>query len=451
MTKGRLTRQELGWLLTQEAQGAAERLRKGVQVLRTQAPLPAETASARGAGDPGVDDSLDALDGVMRMLSNLHQKTPSPSRKGRIDLAALLWEVAPEARVQIEPGSGTEVFGEESDLRRMLHVLLDHAGGAGSAINVRRDGDDVRLSIVLGPDTSLTAETERVWLSRMAIRYNGRFELDGGHEILVLPAEEASDRTERERLSRELDEARRQSEAYARELAAIFEQSEQASDSSLSLRESAEDFGAWSRLAGGVAAELRALLSPTQRELAALPEDARGHLEPARQRLAAAQELASTLASAGEIKRHELRQTRDLVLLVKQVMSELEARAEQEGIKLEIGGVGAASLRLAPKAISAILRELIRQAIQSTPKDGRVLVTVEQGPEGARLVVQDEGPPLPAVAHAPVVNLAVDPRTYGRTTALPLHVCAELARAFGLRLELGDAPSGLSATLYFPR
>ena len=32
-TKGRLTRQELGWLLTQEAQGAAERLRVGVQVL----------------------------------------------------------------------------------------------------------------------------------------------------------------------------------------------------------------------------------------------------------------------------------------------------------------------------------------------------------------------------------------------------------------------------------
>jgi two-component system OmpR family sensor kinase len=122
MSKGRLTRQELGWLLTQEAQGAAERLRKGVQVLRTQAPEAEPTDSAT------VDDSLDALDDVMRMLSNMHQKSAT-SRRGRIDVAALLWEISPDARVQIEPGGGTEVFGEESELRRMLHVLLDHAGG----------------------------------------------------------------------------------------------------------------------------------------------------------------------------------------------------------------------------------------------------------------------------------------------------------------------------------
>jgi hypothetical protein len=45
VSKGKLTRQELGWLLTQEATGAAERLRKGVTAL-TQAPPP-----------PGVDAS----------------------------------------------------------------------------------------------------------------------------------------------------------------------------------------------------------------------------------------------------------------------------------------------------------------------------------------------------------------------------------------------------------
>ena len=43
LSKGRLTRNELSWLLTQEAQNAAERLRVGVQFLRTQAPPPPST------------------------------------------------------------------------------------------------------------------------------------------------------------------------------------------------------------------------------------------------------------------------------------------------------------------------------------------------------------------------------------------------------------------------
>ena len=57
MSKGKLTRQELGWLLTQEAQGAAERLRKGVSAL-TQAPPPPDAAEL--ADVTGVDARLSA-------------------------------------------------------------------------------------------------------------------------------------------------------------------------------------------------------------------------------------------------------------------------------------------------------------------------------------------------------------------------------------------------------
>ena len=124
MSKGRLTRQELSWLLTQEAQNAAERLRVGVQVLRTQSPAPVSPAhlvdvvikkddsgSDHEQRDPvqHVDASLDALDDVMKMLSSLNQRQSSTGlavapRRGRIDLASLIVEVAPEARVSIEPG-----------------------------------------------------------------------------------------------------------------------------------------------------------------------------------------------------------------------------------------------------------------------------------------------------------------------------------------------------------
>ena len=160
MSKGRLTRHELSWLLTQEAQNAAERLRVGVQFLRTQAPPPPPEVTEDPAH--GVETSLDALDDVMKMLSNLNQRSVPQSagsipaaRRGRIDIAALLVESAPDARVSIEPGSGTEVYGDEADLRRMLQVLIGHGSGEGAAVTVRREGDDVRISTVLGPDCGL--------------------------------------------------------------------------------------------------------------------------------------------------------------------------------------------------------------------------------------------------------------------------------------------------------
>jgi two-component system OmpR family sensor kinase len=230
LSKGRLTRHELSWLLTQEAQNAAERLRVGVQFLRTQAPPPPSPTD-----DPaqGVETSLDALDDVMKMLSNLNQRAVPQSgnmpaaRRGRIDIAALLVEVAPDARVAIEPGSGTEVYGDEADLRRMIQVLVGHGSGEGASVHVRRDGDEVKISVALGPDSSPTAETERAWLSRVIIRYGGRHELEGGSEVLVFPADGASDRSETQALRKELDEARKQGEVYARELAAIFDRGEE--------------------------------------------------------------------------------------------------------------------------------------------------------------------------------------------------------------------------------
>ena len=354
MSKGRLTRQELGWLLTQEAQGAAERLRRGVQILKTKPPPPpselppliqerdeSSSPPPSQSGGLGVEASLEALDDVMRMLSSLHTKpAQGRGRRGRLDLASLLWEVAPEARVQIEPGSGTEVYGDEGEIRRMLHVMLGHGSGLGSSVTIRRDGDEVRLSVALGPDSTATADTERAWLSRMAVRYGGRYELEGGNETLSLPAGDATARDERDALRKELDEARKQGEAYARELAAVFAQGEELAAVSQSsfppptaMEPSAERFGVLARLAGGVAAELRALLSPLGRELTTLrspasmapgmstrpplpssaprapmpsaPDDgvtADERFDQMRRRLASVQDFLAALASVGELE-----------------------------------------------------------------------------------------------------------------------------------------------------
>ncbi|HEY3816921.1 MAG TPA: sensor histidine kinase [Polyangiaceae bacterium] len=482
MSKGKLTRQELGWLLTQEAQGAAERLRKGVSAL-TQAPPPPD------ADVTGVDAQLSALDDTMKMLSSLHSRpSTARGRRGRIDLAALLWEVAPEARVSIEPGSGTEVFGDESELRRMLHVMLGHGSGSGSAVTIRREADEVVVGVVLGPDSSVTAETERAWLARMALRYGGRYELVGSQEVLALPAEGVEARDDVAKLRKELDEARKQGEAYARELAAVWAAGDEpVAQSSYPppISPATDRHGAVARFSGGVAATLRAMLSPVGRDIAELrtaasnprkssPDleaaartDVDERLEQVRRRLLAVQDFVAELAAVGESDPHELTREVDLVELVRTELRALEARAARMGVDVDVRPAleeGArATTRVSPRSIAVMVRSLVAHALAATPRGSAVIVSVSPpaagpaGSLGARLVVDDAGTILPAAARRALLALEVEPGTFGRPSSVGLFVAAEIAGAQGALLEIGDAPveagrgGGVRVTVTFPR
>ena len=484
MSKGKLTRQELGWLLTQEAQGAAERLRKGVTAL-TQAP-PAPGVDAGGADASGVDATLSALDDAMRMLSNLHNRPVNVrGRRGRIDLASLLWEVAPEARVSIEPGSGTEVFGDEAEIRRMLHVMLGHGSGSGSAVTIKREGDEVVVGVVLGPDTSVTDHTERAWLGRMAIRYGGRFELAGSQEVLALPAEGIDARDDVAKLRKELDEARKQGEAYARELAAVWA----AGDEPLAQSSypppatpAADRHAAVSRLAGGIAATLRAMLSPVGRELAdvraatstrrsspdleaAARESVEERLESIRRKLLAVQDFVGELAAIGESDPRELQREVDLFEVVRAEVRILEARAARSGVEISVRTIpdepGArAPTRVSPRSAGALVRELVAQAISATPRGSGVSILVHAGGSeeglGARMLVDDGGTILPAAARRALLALEVEPGTFGRPSGVGLFLASEIAAAQGALLELGDAPvvdgrgGGVRVSVTFP-
>jgi two-component system, OmpR family, sensor kinase len=494
VSKGRLTRQELGWLLTQEAQGAAERLRRGVQVLKTKPPPPpAPPPEEEGSAPPsqpalGVEASLAALDDVMQMLSSLHAKPAAGrGRRGRIDIASLIWEVAPEARVAIEPGSGTEVFCDEGEIRRMLHVLLGHGSGLGSSVTIKRDGDEVRVAVALGPDSSATAETERAWLSRMAIRYGGRYELEGGLESLTLPAGDAAARDERDALRKELDEARKQGEAYARELAAVFAQGEEHASASAhssfppaaSLAPSEERFAVLSRFSSGVAAELRALLSPLGREIQALKsqqsatppgmssrpppphpgEEHEDRLETMRRRLASVQDFLSALASVGELDPAEPPSVIDVAEFARTAVRGLAARLERHHVNVDLVlPSNPAPANAAPRAVAVLLREITSQAIAATSPGGQVKLTVTPKTRslGTRVTVDDSGPALPASARRSLLWLELDPGTFGRPSAVPLYAAAEIAVWQGGLLELGDAPieggvgGGLRVTVTFP-
>lgn len=454
MSKGRLTRHELSWLLTQEARNAAERLRVGVQFLRTQAPPPLPTGD-----DPaqGVETSLDALDDVMRMLSNLNQRAvPQPgsmqgARRGRIDVAALLVEVAPDARVSIEPGSGTEVYGDEADLRRLLQVLVGHGSGEGASVTVRRDGDDVRVAIALGPDRSPTAETERAWLSRVIMRYGGRHELEGGSEVLIFPADGVSDRSESAALRKELDEARKQGEVYARELAAIFDRGEEVTAVSTMPPSaggvpSEARLVAMTKICAGIASELRNALGPASRELAAMRrhEITDEQLDTIRRRVAHTQEVVKSLATIGELRADELDTEVDLAEVVQSTVCSVANILERDGVNVSVRVVpadGRAYVRRGKKAVGALVRELITHAIEASPRGSTVEVTVAADAAGvAQFIVDDAGSALPASSRRAFLALEIHAGAYGRPSGLPIFLAAELAACQGATLELSDVP-----------
>jgi len=475
MSRGQLTRQELGWLLTQEAQGAAERLRMGVQVLKSNVPPPRDV----GESQPGVDATLDALDDAMRMLSSIHKTPSGRGRRGRIDLASLLWEVAPEARVSIEPGGGTEINGDEGEVRRMISLLVGHGSGSGSAVTVKREGDYVRVGVVLGPDRSATDDKERAWLSRMAIRYGGRHDLEGGMEVLSLPAEHAGEQKERDQLRKELDEARKQGEAYARELAQVFTQEEEASSPSASPPPFSEGpaqarIFTLARFAGGIAAELRGLLAQVGRDVQqikaqgshgtrSLTEDVEDPVESIKRRLRQVQELVAELAMVGEIDGSEGMAQLDLVDVMRSAARSLAPQIERRGVEVKIVTVPEGTempipVRLSARAAALIARELLGQAVAATPRGLSVNVSVAAAggapgeTVGPRLTIDDAGASLPSTARRAFVALELEPSTFGRPSSIPLFVCSELIAWQGAILELGDAPEGgLRVGVHFPK
>lgn len=423
VTKGNLTQKELGWLLAQEAKGAAERVRMSVQFLRSTAMPPppepaAEDAPAHHGAEP-VEATLDALDDAMRMLGALHQRPPR-GRRGRTDLAALLWELAPEARVALEPGAGTEVYGDEEDFRRMLQVLLGGtATNSGAEVSVGRDGDLVAVAVPLGSEGSLVAESERAWLSRMAVRYGGRYEIHGQEAVLSLPADGARERAEREALQRELDEARKQGELYAKELAIAL--SHRKKDASVPPLGDPHGVGVIAQMARGVAAELRGLVAPLARELGGLSKLGDDEGRAVRARTARVQEFVADLASLGDLELDEEARELDLAQLVAQAS---EGRTPTDGDML---------VRGAPHAAQELLRTLLAFAHNEADQTDAAPALFTTTADSFRLVLD-----LPRSAPSSLSPLRV-------------FVATRLAAALDWFCEIGPHEGGTRVTLRGPR
>ncbi|MFO0759082.1 MAG: ATP-binding protein [Byssovorax sp.] len=462
MTADRLTRNELTWLLTQEARSAAQKLRQGAGIPGgTDSTPPPVTIVDEGSG--GMESTLNALDQAVSALANLHGHQAPRGRRGKIDVAALLWEIAPEARVQIEMGEGTIVFGDEAELKRMLFVLLGQGGepgtaGGAPAVSLKREGDEIRVGVTLGPDTPATAAAERSWLSRMAIRYGGRLELDGSMQTLILAADVDTVRREVENLKKELAAAQAQGEAYARELAALFTR-----DASLSsipappplpgagmprtsrMPPSGDGLAILVAAARVIGADLRGILSAIGRDIVPLRErggEVGDIAASVGRHVTGASELVADLARLGACPIGELGRPIDLVEVLREVVAGERGRALRHDITLTLSAPDALEELVPTATFSALVQVLVDHAIDASRPGTEVTITAADEEAAVVITVDDTGAALPPSAQSGVLSRDFEAIAPGRPRALSLIAAQSIAAHLHLTLELEPSPSG---------
>jgi len=460
VSKDRLTRHELSWLLAQEARGAAHALREGVSQLKQPAPAkPGPEIMILGGlvtdSMPPVESNLDALEDAINMLSALNSGARGKKRRGRIDLAALLYEVAPNARIAIEPGAGTEVNGEESDMRRMFHMLVNQDSspnglGGPSEVEIRRQGEWVKIAVQLGPDTAAADDVERRWLSRMATRYGGRVELEGGTQSIFLPADGASDQREVVELRKELAQAQQLGEAYARELAAVVTAGDLRSD----IPPTAPPESGVDRLellqntASALQRVLRHWLDGLRTDTAELQkqlgEQAPLALSFAR-RMAVGAELLGDLGLLTECDLSEPVRRLDVTELSREALQSVEARAARHGVTLNARLPDQASFETKTSELRVLLRALLHHAIAATPRGGEVTLSVVPTEMGMLLSVEDGGPVVPEASRSAVIQHRTDPTSFGRPAGVSLLVADVIGTVLGGGVGMRDA-SGRAAS-----
>lgn len=452
MSKDRLTRHELSWLLAQEARGAAHALREGVTQLKQPTvikPGP-DVKIVSTASSPPVETNLDALEDAINMLSALNSGDKK-KRRGRIDLAALLYEVAPDARISIEPGAGTEVIGEESDMRRMFHMLVnqDRNSTASSEVEIRRQGEWVKISVHLGPDTAAATDVERRWLSRMATRYGGSVELEGGTQSIFLPADGASDQREVVELRKELEQAQQLGEAYARELAAVVTAGDLRSDipPTAPPETGVERLELLQNTASALQRVLRHWLDGLRADTAELVKvlgEQAALAQSFSRRMAVGAELLGDLGLLTECDLTEPVRRVDVTELAQSALQACESRAARHGVTLTTQLPERAPFETKTSQLRVLLRALLHHAIAATPRGGQVSISVVPTEMGMMLSVEDGGPAVPEASRTAVIQHRTDPASFGRPAGVSLIVADVIGGVLGGGAAMREGTAGRS-------
>jgi len=137
--------------------------------------------------------------------------------------------------------------------------------------------------------------------------------------------------------------------------------------------------------------------------------------------------------------------TTDLSQIVVRAGELYQPLAEEAGIQLSVAAGPATLIEADPKLLFEAVSNLADNAIKFTPPGGRVLLMLDTGGERPRIVVQDDGPGVPAAERTAVLQRFYrserDQLTPG--SGLGLSIVAAIVRLHRFRLELQDSVPGL--------
>ena len=145
-------------------------------------------------------------------------------------------------------------------------------------------------------------------------------------------------------------------------------------------------------------------------------------------------------------------ETVDLHQLAGRVLDQLSDAAGRKGVTTELRGE-AALARGVPQIVEEVVYNLCDNAVAYNRQGGSVTVTVEDTPQGARVVVADTGIGIPRDAQSRVFERCyrVDKSHSSGGTGLGLSIVKHGAAYLGARVELESEPGrGSTFTLTFP-
>jgi two-component system OmpR family sensor kinase len=135
----------------------------------------------------------------------------------------------------------------------------------------------------------------------------------------------------------------------------------------------------------------------------------------------------------------------DLRPLVASVAERLQTIARERGVTIDLAPGGPTHADIDADAIRIVVDNLIRNAIDHSPKGERVMLTL--GP-GGRLTIEDHGPGIPADQRARIfepfargVHTNTD-RAAGTGTGLGLAICKRIVDGHRGQIRVEDRPGG---------
>jgi signal transduction histidine kinase len=135
--------------------------------------------------------------------------------------------------------------------------------------------------------------------------------------------------------------------------------------------------------------------------------------------------------------------------IVSEVGELYQPLAEEADLRLQVLAAPLPPVDADPKLMVEALSNLVDNAIKFTPPGGAVRLALEAGPDGPRIVVQDNGPGVPQGERTAVLQRFYraerDRLTPG--SGLGLSIVAAIVRQHRFRLELQDACPGLRVVI----